>query len=114
MLSLAGWYRIAKLAWVRWLVLGSAPLVGLGLIMATYLAVSGIRSPHRTGADAAGAADRADATCSAGAFPAFAEAGAEGDAPSRLARRWLPDRTALVFSVCEAQLARAAGDGQVP
>ena len=38
------------------------------------------------------------------ALPAFAEAGAEAP-PSRLARRWLPDRTALVFSVCEAQLA---------
>ena len=112
MLSLAGWYRIAKLAWVRWLVLGSAPLVGLGLIMATYLALTG--SGPRTGPAPTQQGQQTVQTPPAPpALPAFAEAGAEAP-PSRLARRWLPDRTALVFSVCEAQLARAAGDGQVP
>ena len=84
LLSAAGWLRIAQLAWVRWLVLGSAPLVGLGLMVAVWTAVSAIghHPPEQvvtTQEDKTAAAGPSRPGAEAGT-EAGAEAGARGDA----------------------------------
>ena len=88
---------MANFAWARWLVLGSAPLVGLGLIVAVWSIVASHR--HR----------KAAVEPPAKAVAVQSPQGVPKPPPSlpnpRLDRRWLPDRTALVFSVHAKQLA---------
>ncbi len=92
-----GWLGMANFAWARWLVLGSAPLVGLGLIVAVWSIVASHR--HR----------KAAVEPPAKAVAVQSPQGVPKPPPSlpnpRLDRRWLPDRTALVFSVHAKQLA---------
>jgi hypothetical protein len=100
LLSAAGWLRIVKVAWVRWLVLGSAPLLGLGLMVGLWMVVTGLgRRPPEPAP-----AGQGEKTASA-APSVPAPKPAPKPPPARLTRRWLPDRTALVFSVRADQLA---------
>ena len=94
---LSGLLAITKLAWVRWLVLGSAPLLGLGLIVLVWSMVAS----HRHGK--AGAEEPGKV---AAAQPPQVVPKPPAAAPKvRMDRRWLPSRTALVFSVQARQLA---------
>ena len=80
---LSGLLAITKLAWVRWLVLGSAPLLGLGLIVLVWSMVAS----HRHGK--AGAEEPGKV---AAAQPPQVVPKPPAAAPKvRMDRRWLPE-----------------------
>ncbi len=95
--SWTGWFGLTKVAWAQWLLLGSAPLVGLGLILGVYWLVAGGRHVEPV-------VEPSETKVAAQPAPTVPK-----PAPKPLKalwdRRWLPDRAALVFRVRGAQLA---------
>ena len=98
----AGWFHfLATHWWARWLVLGSAPLVGLAMVVGVVQVFSAHSHSDSAKVSAEPAADKPPA-----GQPALAEKKPLPKAlPTRLDRRWLPDRTALVLSVRLSALA---------
>jgi len=90
----------AGLLWHKWLLLAGAPLLGLILVMGTWM-VFFSRSPPEPPEDVA-EEPLAEATAADGPAPADEQ---PKPVPDRLDPRWLPDRTALVFSFHPSHLA---------
>jgi hypothetical protein len=98
----AGWFNfLASRWWARWLVLGSAPLVGLAMVVGVWSLFTPRSQRDRATVATESAADKA----SAGQPRAAEKKPLPKTLPARLDRRWLPDRTALVFSVRASGLA---------
>jgi len=98
----------AELQWRKWLILGAAPVVAAVVLL-------GFWSVFSSSARQAAAPDE---SAEAPAEPAIAERPAAGESQSapasgRLDRRWLPDRTVLVFSLGAAKLAGQPNCGRL-
>ncbi len=93
------WLWLARCWWAKWLVLGSAPLLGLTLVVGTWWLAHRVVAPAKLAVQPASveAAPASPATADRKPLPKTL--------PVRLDRRWLPDRTTLVFSVCGKHLA---------
>jgi hypothetical protein len=96
----AHWFQLAQHPVIHWLVLASAPLVGLAIVVGVWSLVSLLRhkAPPPAVQETTSEKPTVEQTPTAETKPL------PKALPARLDRRWLPDRTALIFSLRASRL----------